>query len=218
MSFRTLWLVLAVACLAGCQAGATKDAASSKPAKASSSRYAKYDDYEATAPFKRRMEDMQVKLTETIMRRCAGKYPKEAMYACLREALMTAFDTHGVVEEHCPEEGTIEDQYACIMLGAYGYEFVRRLGDEEPKINWADPEVSMNDAAVTYTTQSLRKCLGGSSASDPTECVVEGISKKLGLSREEIEPCRVIEDDYDFGRCVGEAFGLRFMEEGIARM
>ena len=203
---------------AGTQAGA-KPASSSAAASGSWLDPKEYENYEVTAPMKQRTTEITVRLVTKLVTRCIDAKGEAQMNACFRERLLAGFDTKGIAASHCPARGTIEEQYLCIVLGSYSYEFVRTVGGEEdPQIDWTDPERTMKLAVAEFVMQQAGTCLGGSSASDPTDCIVGAITKRLGLASSDIEPCRSLAEDTKFGQCIGEAFGLRYMDAGIARM
>lgn len=177
------------------------------------------DQQEVSAPMKERQKAVTQKFTRTLLVKCIDADAAEGMEACFRERVLAGFDKAGIAAENCPPALELGDEIDCIAVGAYAYEFVRTVsGNENPAIDWADPERSLKEAAIDMVVAELGTCLGGSSASDPTECLADAIARKLGLSESEIAPCKTLTEDRAFGQCIGEAYGLRFMEQSIARM
>lgn len=220
--------VMAFACALGaCQstagkhdiATASKTTSQSEAASGSWLDPRKYDDVRVTAPMKPRFTETTVHLVTKLITKCIDAKGEAARDACFRERLLAGFDSEGIASQHCPVGSTLNEQYLCIVLGSYSYEFVRTIGDEkDPQIDWADPERTMKQALIEFVTQRLKACLGGYSASDPTDCITAAITKQLGLTESDIEPCKSLAADDDFNKCVGEAYGLNFMDAGIARM
>lgn len=224
---RIIAAVAFVCALAGCQSAGGKHGAATASKQASSFEAAsgswldpkEYDDVQVTAPMKSRFTETTSHLVTKLVVKCIDARGDEQMGACFRERLLAGFDARGIVAKHCPPLGTKEEQYLCIVLGSYSYEFVRTIGDDDdPQIDWTDPERTMKQAVTEFVTQQAGACLGGYSASDPTECIFGAVTKRLGLAESDIEPCRVLAEDTKFGQCIGEAYGLRFMDAGIARM
>lgn len=177
------------------------------------------DRYEPSAPMKERHEAVTQKFIRTILVKCIDADGSEDLDACFRERVLAGFDTRGVAADNCPSSLELEEEIDCIAVGAYAYEFARAVsGKEDPAIDWSDPERSLKEAAIEMVVDELGSCLGGSSASDPTECLAEAITRKLGLTESEIASCKTLREDRAFGQCIGEAYGLRFMEQSIARM
>ncbi len=211
-------MVVLACALAACQSAAGTQSGA-KPASGSWLDPKQYENYEVTAPMKQRTTETTVHLVTKLVTKCIDSKGEAQMNACFRERLLAGFDAKGVAASHCPARGAIEEQYLCIVLGSYSYEFVRTVGDEEdPQIDWTDPERAMKLAVVEFVTRQAGACLGGTSASDPTDCIVGAIAKRLGLASSDIEPCRSLAEDTKFGQCIGEAYGLRYMDAGIARM
>ncbi|MBL9034279.1 MAG: hypothetical protein JNN33_05910 [Rhodospirillaceae bacterium] len=215
-------MALAACALAGgvmaCQSPGTGTSYSAATAvEQAGKKKSKYEDYKPTAPMKARFTDMTLALTRKLLERCLDL--DAPMAACFRDRLLNGFDTAGIAEKRCPPGDDLEEQYNCIVVGSYSYRFVQVIGKQaEPDIDWSDPERSMQAVSIDYALTKLKNCLGGSSASDPTDCVMAGFIKELDLTEEEVEPCRSLTNDSEFGQCIGEAYGLRFMADGIARM
>lgn len=178
-----------------------------------------YEDYEVTAPMQARFSGAIVKMTSKLVSRCTVPGGMPAVEACIRERMIAAFDTQHITAGHCPPEFDLEKQYNCIVMGAYAHHFVQMVaGESEPEIDWTDPQRTMEGAVTEVLEGELRGCISGFSASDMTDCIFRQLSKKLGLAESEFEPCRVLTDDFLFGKCIGEAHAAAFIESGISRM
>lgn len=222
-------VLLALACaLAACQANGGKREALTTAASSENQRKAAegswldgsvYDDYEVTAPMKAAYADTVADLASKLVLKCIDARGVVKIEACFRDRMLAGFDRDGVAAEHCPPGGEVEEQYLCIVLGSYSYQFVRTIsGETAPEIDWTDPERTMRLAVTKFTIEKLKGCLGGSSASDPTDCIFAGITGQLGLLESDVEPCRVLTNDQEFGQCIGEAYALTYMKESIARI
>lgn len=223
-------LVLSLALgLAGCQSGqsARERESSSDPAlkaamsKAIQDKVAenKGKEYEPSAAFATRYNAAVSKMTGVLLRQCLDHAGTDQMDGCIRDRVIVGFDQQGVVAPHCPAKGTLEEQVDCIVLRAYSLHLVQRItGEPDPAFDWSDPQSTTKEVVVDFIVAAVERCLGGASASDVTDCVARGFEKRLDLSEAETEPCRALTDDEELGRCIGEAFSIRFMEQGIARM
>ena len=67
--------------------------------------------------------------------------------------------------------------------------------------------------------EQLRNCLSSGSASDPYDCFLARMTTVLDLTSSDLDPCADYKDDDSrFGMCVGEAYTVKYMDAGIARM
>lgn len=179
----------------------------------------KDEEYQPTGIFDDRMDEVVVRLTQVLLTKCLDASGAQGTKVCFRERMLAGFDVAQMAERKCPPSDDVETDVKCIVLGNLTYHFVQSLSSSKsPSIDWSDPERSANAATIDYIVKQLRVCLGGSSASDPSDCLVEDMAMKLGLTSDDLAPCKVISDDFRFGQCVGEGYALKFFEEGIARM
>jgi hypothetical protein len=84
-----------------------------------------------------------------------------------------------------------------------------KIDKDAAPFDWNDPEKSVNDLAAQFLLQQVRDCLYNGAASDPKDCVVSRMTKALGLTGNDLDPCNaVIDDDQTYGQCIGEALGF----------
>lgn len=217
------WMVAILAAalgLAACQAdGGKRGAAQAVSTEKPWTDAERYRDYEVTAPLRVRFDAAVGEMQRVVLARCSNGKGFEAFKDCVRERLLVGFDRHGVVGAQCPPEQEYSAMLICIAAGGYGYEFVKTVTNEpDPAFDWSDPEKTMTDAAMDFLMAELTDCLGGSSASDATECVIAGFSKHMGVPESEVQPCKALTEDDALAQCIGEVYAVRFMEQGTARM
>lgn len=226
---RLLAQVLGVALLAGCQqaskdapraADENSDGLSSALAQAMAENASKGGEYTPTEAFKGKIEELGLRMAERLLTKCIHRAAGETMDACFHNHMLAAFDTNGAVAGHCPQRADLDADLKCIALGGIAYKLAPKVGGDAMKdFDWADPEKSTNDLSSQFVLQRIRECLADGAASDPKECVTKRITKGLELTGGDLEPCYVvIDDDYKFGQCIGEAFSYKFMSEGISRI
>lgn len=216
--------VVAMACaLAACQSPADRHAdaapAQTRVAKGDWLDASTYDDFTPTEPVKPMYIDTMTDLTRVLLQRCIDATGPGGMEACFRERLLAGYDMDGAAAKHCPPSADFETQFICIGVGGYSGQFVQAMRPGvKPRVDWNDPFNTMQAAAQEFMAGMLGRCLGSSSASDPTDCLIDAMAKQLGLLESDIEPCRVLLDDKEFSQCIGEVSMITFMRDGIARM
>lgn len=177
-------------------------------------------DYQPTPYFKTKIKDLLVDMTDRLLTKCMDSGSEAEVTGCFRDRLLIGFDRDGVVEQHCPVKGDASDDMQCIIFGGMAWDIASNLDHgSAANLDWANPEESTQQAMLQLVAQHLRGCLGSSSASDPFDCVVAGITATLDLSAAELDPCTAYKDeDTEFGKCVGEAYAYKFMSGAIARI
>jgi hypothetical protein len=205
------------------RAGADQASAEADPlvrAVTSAAAENKSKEYEATTPFKTKLEELSLKLAERLLTRCFLSAGEVSTQQCAHDRLLAGFDTDGMAERHCPLQTDMEAEFNCIALGALGYRLAGKVGEEAmASFDWDDPGKSADRASIQLVVAKLRECMSSGSASDPSECLVERIMASLELSKGDIDPCDAVrDDDYQYGQCIGEAFAYKFTSAAIARM
>ena len=216
---------IAVALLAACQQSGGKTIATaddSDPlARALAAAAEKYKEkYTPTAPFKAKAIDLTLALTKRLLTRCIEERGEDKVKQCMHDRLLAGFDTDGIAERHCPLQAELEADSRCIMFGTLGLKIAGIVGkDEVAAFDWADPKKSAYHASFQLTLGMMRECLSTGSASDPSECMIERMTKSLELTESDIDPCNVVRDnDFQYGQCIGEAFTYKHVSDAIARM
>lgn len=179
-----------------------------------------YENYIPTEPMKAAHEEMTLKLADRLISRCLRATGQGGLNACMHERLLAGFDATGKAKQHCTEQIGQEVDALCIMVGSAGYQIAEKIGaDAVAEFDWSNPSQSAEEAMRKLVLQKIRECLGGGSASDPSECITARITTALDLTEGDVSPCNSLRDeDREFGRCLGDAFSLKFVELGIARM
>lgn len=178
------------------------------------------EEYEPTAPFKTKLDELGLKLAERMLTRCIQAGSESSLQQCMRGRLLAGFDTNGMAERHCPQTSDMEADMNCITVGTLGHRVASKVGkDEGAAFDWSDPEKSATHASIQLMLAKIRECMSAGSASDPSECLVERLTKSLELTESDLDPCDVLRnEDYQYGQCIGEAFAYKFMSAGLARM
>lgn len=218
---RKLGILVAVAAaliaISGCQSspktGTTTSAMSDK-----NKRWSKeIDEVRLSPEFERRAEEVGTQIGERIGELCASASGAEARQACFRRYTLIAFDASGLVGDHCPVTDLSDDD--CIALAGVSIDLARRVGgDILGRFRWDDLKGSAEAAMAELVRQQVERCLASGSASDPKACVINGMSKALGLTKEDMKPCEVYDDDKAFNECLGQVYGLSLMVDGLARL
>jgi hypothetical protein len=177
-------------------------------------------DYKPTPYFKMKFKDVMVDMTDRMLTKCMDANTEAQMASCFHERLLAGFDRDGTVEKHCAPREDVGEDVKCIVFGGMGQDLASKLdNDGAADFDWSAPEESTHRIMMQLIAQHLRNCLGSSSASDPFDCVIGGITETLDLSASDLDPCTEFKDeDVRFGNCVGEAYGYKYMSGAIARM
>jgi hypothetical protein len=154
------------------------------------------------------------------MTKCLDSSDKEAVAACFHERMLVGFDRDGTVKRHCPQRADANEDLSCILFGGMGYEVASKLGPGAvTAFDWSNPERATHNALRELALRQVRDCLSGGSASDIFDCYVERITKILDINNTDLDPCTEFkDDDVEFGNCVGEVYGYKYMTAGVERM
>jgi hypothetical protein len=186
----------------------------------SSSSTDRHEDYVPTEPFKAKQAELTLRLAEKLLIKCSAATGVSEMNACFHERALAGFDEDGVAKSHCPQQQNMEADFNCIVLGGMGYRLAAKAGkDVVAGFDWSDPRKSMREVTNQILLQQIRNCLTNGSASDSKECVMSGLTKALELTSSDIEPCnRVVDNDFEFSKCIAEAYSYKYLSAGIGRM
>jgi len=176
--------------------------------------------YAPSAAFKAKADELGLRMMERILSKCVDATGAESIGACYHERMLQGFDTDGTIKSHCPQRDDLEADMKCIVLGGIGHELATKMGKNAPtSFDWSDPETSANKVAMAFVLQQVRDCLSNGAASDPKDCVTARFTKALDLTSSDLEPCNaLIDEDFKYGQCIGEAFSYKYMSTAIARM
>lgn len=204
--------------IAGCQSSHSTGTTSASAMSDKNKRWAKEVAEVSLSPeFERRAEEVGTQIGERIGELCVSASGAEARQACVRRYTLIAFDGSGLVGDHCPANDLSDDD--CIALAGVSFDLARRVGgDTLRRFRWDDLKGSAEAAMAELVRQQVERCLASGSASDPKACVADGLSKALGLTKEDMKPCEAYDDDEAFNDCLGEVYGLSLMEDGLARL
>jgi hypothetical protein len=177
-------------------------------------------DYKPTPYFRTKFKDVTVEMTDRLLTKCMDASTEAQMTSCFHARLLVGFDRDGTVAKHCAPREDVGEDVKCIVFGGMGQDLASKLENNgAADFNWADPEESTHHVVILLIAQHLRNCLGSSSASDPSDCVIGSITETLDLSASDLDPCTEFKDeDVRFGNCVGEAYGYKYMSAAVARM
>lgn len=221
--FKPLILLLVAGLAVACQQPA-KPAAETYPGLDALSKEmaknAERDDYTPTEPFRAKSDELGLLLAERLLSGCIRTSGQEPMKTCFHERMLAGFDTDGTLERNCPEQDDLEADFKCIVLGGMARHLAARAGDDAMEsLDWNRPEESANEISNRFVLRQVRDCLSNGAASDPSDCVLKRITNALDLTRPDIEPCDALMDqDYSYGQCIGEAFSYKYIKGGLARM
>jgi hypothetical protein len=216
-------LLIVVGTLAACQQSRPSsepdvDALSKALAQSGANDASK--EYVPTDAFKDKAEELGLMLAERLISGCIKSSNEQAMKTCYHERMLTGFDTDGSLKNYCPQQDDMEADFKCIVLGSMARHLASKAGDDAgASLDWRRPEESANEISNRLILKQVRDCLSNGAASDPGDCVMGRITKALELTRADIEPCDALMDqDYAFGQCIGEAFSYKYIKAGLARM
>lgn len=210
--------VLALA-LAACQQGGAKPSAAAAAPTGTQASKPKAGEHVATGVFEERQKELSYKFAERLLRGCVEAMSSESdMNTCFRSRTLEAFDSSGLAAKHCPERPEdLDGEVACIVTGSAGYHVAQDF-DAVEKFDWSDPDASINKIVVDFILAQLQGCLGGSSASSPDDCLNKAFVDRLALPDTDVKLCMALTEDFKQGQCLGEAYALRFIADGIEKL
>ena len=213
-------LTAASIAIGGCQSTTAKpDHAATWTSDKNQALIKSLEDYTLLPEFDRRSEEIGREIGKELVNLCLERSSEESLEECFHRHMLAAFDVDSVTTDRCPLSEDTEADFQCIVLSSFSYGLAKRAGGNAlARFDWADLEASANAASIQIATAQVELCLAGSSASDPKDCVMAGVQKILGLSEKDLKPCEAIEEDRQFGECVGQAYGYKEFVTALARL
>jgi hypothetical protein len=222
---RGLIALLAVLFLAGCQQLASQDGhsprtADSADASPSSSEFDTMPQ-EHTSYFEAEAKDLRAHLAADLTTDCYRHLgSSEDFDKCSRAGIVKTFDDSGEGNPNCSKFSGLDAFADCVVTGNAILDAANRLsGPSKPDPKFWTNRRTMDQAFIYSVVKGGTDTCGKfTEKSALLTCIDRWLQSRLELPQQLMSKCPSEVGGDDRGRCLGEAFMVKFMQEHIGRL
>jgi hypothetical protein len=169
------------------------------------------------AEMRKDSHDLQLSLIKS----CARSQTSIELDTCFRQTIVAGFDESGTGRIACARITEIQKFGECISLGNFATSLRELIPQtKQPPMattDWLNPKPYLDRLGVSFGLSVASLCLE-SGATDTLACARNEITKRVLVADTYQSRCKSLPEIHEFSRCLGEAYGLKLMEDGIGRI
>lgn len=152
---------------------------------------------------------------------CANSDNVDKLQLCFRDQIVLGFDSSGKGRQECRDVADFTSYFECIVIGNMAEDLSRHLPakDRPPMTShdWLQAKPYIEKVSVKAVLVVMNLCLEAN-ADEAIGCLRAELAKLFGVNDKLRQRCDSLKETDEFSTCIGEAYGLQFVNQGIARM
>lgn len=152
---------------------------------------------------------------------CQSAGALASMQKCFRAKLIDAFDTPMEGQRACRPLANIDAYVECISMGSLAADMRSKIAPaHRPDMlaaDWRRPQPFLDKLVAGFAVSIVDVCTTGKAAA-ARSCIRREMPRQLQIVEPLQQRCEQVENDIDYGACIGEAMGLQFFQHAAVRL